>query len=142
MRRAARLAGVLERYTSAHDRCWFAVWNGFGHGYLAFDPAGLPVIKLPDREMVLLCGSLSAAASNLAAEPWEQSANLWWPDDRAWCVATDLDFKSTYIGGAQPLINALLRDDTLEPNQGVGMAGGRRCRRGHATLQRLLPTRP
>jgi hypothetical protein len=23
---------------------------------------------------------------------------VWWPDDRAWCVATDIDLNSTYIG--------------------------------------------
>jgi hypothetical protein len=57
---------------------------------------------------------LAAAASSFAAEDWDQSANLWWPDDDAWCVATELDFKSTYIGGPESLITALVGDRALE----------------------------
>jgi hypothetical protein len=109
---ASRLASVLGSYTSTPDCCWFAVWHGFGT--FPLDLEGVPLIELPDREMVLLTGPLSAAASNFAAEPWEQSANLWWPDDHAWCIATELDFKSTYIGGPDSLINALLGDEMRE----------------------------
>jgi hypothetical protein len=46
---------------------------------------------------------------------WEdQSPTLWWPDDRAWFVATDIDYPWTYIGGSTELIDEPLADDRLE----------------------------
>jgi hypothetical protein len=53
-------------------------------------------------------------ASKLAFNGWEQSPNLWWPDDRSWCVATEVDGYSTYVGGSAACIEAILRDDRLE----------------------------
>lgn len=43
-----------------------------------------------------------------------QSPSLWWPDDRAWVVATDVDLNSTYVGGSAALVAALLADPGLE----------------------------
>lgn len=56
--------------------------------------------------------------------PTYQSANLWWPDDRAWCVATEIDFNTTYIAGSRTLLDALLGSGALEvyeasPTDGV-----------------------
>ena len=47
----------------------------------------------------------------------QQSANLWWPKDRAWCVATEIDFDTTYIGGTQSAISAILACEALEAYQ-------------------------
>lgn len=43
-----------------------------------------------------------------------QSANLWWPDDRAWCVATEIDFMTTYIAGTAEAIAAIVARADLE----------------------------
>ena len=59
-------------------------------------------------------GPVGLAATNLADEPAEQSANLWWPDDRAWFVATDIDLMTTYVGGSAACIADLLAADGLE----------------------------
>jgi hypothetical protein len=40
--------------------------------------------------------------------------SLWWPEDRAWCVGTDIDLMSTYVGGSKACIDAVLADDRLE----------------------------
>ena len=40
--------------------------------------------------------------------------NLWWPEDRAWIVATEIDFMETYIGGSAECINQLLSGPDLE----------------------------
>ena len=64
--------------------------------------------------MWLLRGSLELATANLAPEPSEQSVNLWWPADRSWCVATDIDLMSTYVGGSADCISALLDATELE----------------------------
>ena len=45
---------------------------------------------------------------------WGQCANLWWPADRAWCVASELDLEWTYVGGPRGLIDAILADDRIE----------------------------
>jgi len=36
------------------------------------------------------------------------------PADRAWCVATEIDFAWTYVGGSRELIDAILADARLE----------------------------
>jgi len=77
--------------------------------------------------------SLEEAQAGLAAwvaslEPSYQSANLWWPRDRAWCVATEIDFNTTYVAGTQGLVDALLACEALkayqvEPTDGVAYDG-------------------
>jgi hypothetical protein len=67
------------------------------------------------REYLLYQGPISTA-SVLSAEswPWKQTPNLWWPAGREWCVATEIDLYSTYIGGSEELIAAVLDDQRLE----------------------------
>jgi hypothetical protein len=77
----------------------------------------LPVVELPWREYRLLTGPLDAAREvgrlfNDVFDP--HSPNLIWPDDHAWCVATDVDLASTYIAGPQALADELLADPRLE----------------------------
>ena len=53
-----------------------------------------------------------------------QSANLWWPEDRAWCVATEIDLETTYVGGSQAAVAAVVEHSALEayrvePTDGV-----------------------
>ncbi|MFI5086032.1 MAG: hypothetical protein ACHP7K_08890 [Actinomycetales bacterium] len=44
----------------------------------------------------------------------EQSANLAWPADRRWCLATEIDFDSTLIGGSAALVDAVVAHPGLE----------------------------
>ena len=39
---------------------------------------------------------------------------MWWPADRAWFVATEIDSFSTYVGGSQAAIDAVLASPNLE----------------------------
>ena len=64
--------------------------------------------------MVVVRGAVRDAVRNLAPEPHEQSANLWWPADRAWCVVTDIDLTSTYVGGSAVCIAELRATPGLE----------------------------
>ena len=45
---------------------------------------------------------------------WGQAPNIWWPEDRAWCVATDIDSFDTYVGGSKPCIEQVLVHPDLE----------------------------
>jgi hypothetical protein len=39
---------------------------------------------------------------------------MWWPADRAWFVATEVDGFSSYVGGSQTAIDAVLASPELE----------------------------
>lgn len=63
--------------------------------------AQLPRFDLPHRSYFLLAGSVSAASQMQDPGPlveWRHP-DLFWPEDRRWFVATDVDFWSLYIGG-------------------------------------------
>lgn len=107
---AARLVPVLRRHTATPDDCWFGIW----HGHDAASTLQAPTLVLPDREHWLLRGPVELALANMADEPFEQSANLFWPADRSWCVATEVDAMSTYVGGSTELVAELLATPGLE----------------------------
>jgi hypothetical protein len=112
VRQTASLAAVLERFTTMPSECWFGVWEGYGAA--PYSLRAVPRISMPQRPMVLLRGPLSAASTAFLKRGWPESASLWWPDDRSWCVATDIDLMSTYVGGSVECVAALLADDRLE----------------------------
>lgn len=109
---ARRLAAVLARHTAASESCWFGVWEGKGLLHRALHAA--PTFELPQRPMWLLGAPIHAAASSPYPRGWGDSANLWWPDDRAWCVGTEIDLMTTYVGGSQDCIEAVLAEESLE----------------------------
>ena len=43
-----------------------------------------------------------------------QSPNLFWPADRSWCVATEIDVDSTVVAGSTALVEAVLARGDLE----------------------------
>ena len=101
----------LRRATETPDGCWFSVWEGFG----GMDDQGVDErVELPQRSYFLARGSIDHVLPSTLDAPWDQSPNLWWPDDRAWIVTTEIDFAWTYVGGSSELIEGLLDDDRLE----------------------------
>lgn len=110
---AARLADILGQHTATPERCWFAVWEGFAALALPRDET-VPMLPIPQRNMLLLSGPLSGITTSMCEDGWDQRASLWWPDDRAWCVATDVDLMATYIGGNRACITELIHDRELE----------------------------
>ncbi len=109
---ASVLAELLAEHTTTRTACYFAVWEGFGA--LAVDSDSAPKFAMPDRRMLLFSGPLPAITTSLERRPWDRSASMWWPDDRSWCVATDVDLMSTYIGGTRMCIESLIADERLE----------------------------
>ena len=104
------ILAVLARHTSARDRCAFGIWNGYGS--LAQRHPGVPRLVLPNRTYLMFEGPLEAVMDLVFGDPG-QPPNIWWPGDRAWCVATDIDAHSTYVGGSRECVAALL-DTGLE----------------------------
>jgi hypothetical protein len=118
------LTAVLARHTESSERCWFAFWNGFGG--LRHEIALAPTFEAPYREYHLLAGPVEALSES-ADDVGYQSANLWWPNDHAWCVATEIDLDTTYIA-----CDLVCRDELLgaseiealeiEPSSGIDFA--------------------
>lgn len=107
----AELVELLRTETSTPDDCWFCVWEGFG----CVDDSGVSVrVELPQRSYLLARGPIERAFDSFGSHPWDQSPSLWWPEDRAWVVATEVDFAWTYVGGTAGLIERLLTDPALE----------------------------
>jgi hypothetical protein len=125
------LVGVLASHTNTPEHCWFAAWEGWG------DPVFMtlagsnddsapplptviarpkrPTFKLPGRGYYLARGPLTSALDTVyGVASHYQSASIWWPDDRAWCVATEVDFDWTYVGGSTACIADVLAHDQLE----------------------------
>jgi hypothetical protein len=55
--------------------------------------------------------ALSKALGDLALV---QTPNLWWPAERSWCVASEIDLTWSFVGGSSQLISALVADDRIE----------------------------
>jgi hypothetical protein len=75
-------------------------------------------VHLPHRDYLLLVGPLFAALQ-VGWRPtadWfhPQSPNLFWPADRAWCVASEVDFDSTLVGGTAELVSDILQAPALD----------------------------
>lgn len=151
---------VLQRWTPPQQPCLMAIWEGFGWvdgqgaglygvGGSAELPAAYPAevlagprLRTPFRDYLLFTGPLRSAQQLGHRTPealrgqwpdeWlaRQSPNLLWPDDRSWCVATEIDFDSTLVGGPADLVDALLATPALEaypvsPGDDLGLYGDR-----------------
>ncbi|POH58414.1 hypothetical protein [Arthrobacter glacialis] len=118
------LAGLLTIHTATPEDIFHAVWVGWG----GFEPGvgyGVPVsgdgnlaVAGGFREYFVFHGN----GANLAQPPWfgdagrlnAQSPNLAWPQDKSWCMATEIDFDSTVVGGSAELIAAVVHSLELE----------------------------
>lgn len=112
---ALPLRDILLRHTS-RDPCWLGVWSGYGReSYRAHVPQ--PVASFDSgggREWDLFRAPLREAFLPVIGCPFVQRANLVWDANRSWWLTTDIDLNSSYIGGGEPLIEALLGSDKLE----------------------------
>jgi hypothetical protein len=88
---------VLSTHTTTPELCYFAIWDGYGHL-----PKTDSTIYIPGQRMQLYQGPVSAAGEGVPGADIgiviRYRPNIWWPADRAWCVATEIDLNSTYIG--------------------------------------------
>ncbi|TWP38343.1 hypothetical protein [Leekyejoonella antrihumi] len=130
------LIDVLRNHTRDVDRCWFCLWDGYGWdtaasysstaallGDQTAPPVGSadpvpdavrngPRVSLPSRSYFLYQGDLADALAFVDSE--QQTPKLWWPQDRSWCVATEIDLPWTYVGGSDELIRSIVEDSRLE----------------------------
>jgi hypothetical protein len=108
------LASRLAPATTTPAECFFAVWHGFGGLSPRFR---LATLYLPHREYHVFAGPLANVTTGSGySTVWfsYQSPNLWWPADRAWCVATEVDHAWTYVGASRKVVDDILADPRLE----------------------------
>jgi len=72
----------------------------------------MPKVGSPQRQYYLATGPLAAAHEPV--DHSDRTASLWWPEDRAWCVATEVDLSWTYVGGSQECIASILAHPGIE----------------------------
>jgi len=122
------LVNHLTDFTSSSERTCFCLWVGYlGGASATFALPGTPranrpirerpthVVALPRREYGLVEAPLSfATALGGVSDGIHKAANLWWPEDRAWCVASEIDLRWTYVGGPSELIARILSDERVE----------------------------
>jgi hypothetical protein len=123
LKTAQLLVDVLRPHTDSPEHCWFGLWEGWADD-LPDELRSAAVLQVPERHMYLHEGTIDDALRNLSSWKWRyRSPNLWWPDDRRWCVATAIDFRWTYVGGSSECVTELLSNPSLEgvrlaPNEG------------------------
>ncbi len=122
------LSRFLSDYTGTPDEYYFAVWDGYGSfsagsSAIMTTSGGIPLLPPVDvdrakrikgvgRKYLLYSGPPSF--DDFFDFPGLDGPNIWWPADRSWCVSTDIDLDSTYIGASEDCIERLLRHPSLE----------------------------
>ena len=109
---ARTLQNVLARATEDSVPCWFGIWEGFGS--LTEAQRTAPAIEAPGRRWHLFRAPLDHLEQSFVDGFDNQTANLAWPEDRSWCLATEIDAEVTYVGGNKELISAILEASDLE----------------------------
>jgi hypothetical protein len=133
---AAALVELLSQHTATPTACWLCLWEGYGYNTAMWmtavrasrehrpppphelqPPSAAQFgellkrrkrVSLPGRDYLLFEGPVAQA------QGWQDGPNLWWPQDRAWCVASEIDFPYTYVGGSKALIDDILGHPDLE----------------------------
>jgi hypothetical protein len=122
------LLSILAAEGSRGMECRFGIWEGWGANWRTFAQpldelpefvsTSAAVVTLPGRSYYLFHGPVEAAlqCGFWSTPTWfqAQSPNLFWPVDASWCVATEIDFDSTLVGGSSELIARILADPSLE----------------------------
>lgn len=108
----AELSRVL-RQCSNTERVLYALWYGYG----GMRPENAELIELPQRPMEVIAGSIDDAARPFGIPG--RTANLWWASDRQWCVATDIDLMTTYIGASARRASPLACSPVPAPSPGA-----------------------
>jgi hypothetical protein len=77
----------------------------------------MPRVNLPGRDYLLLTGQLPTTTEAGWRDELDwlgRSPNLFWPADRSWFVASEIDFDSTLVAGSSKLVAAILDAPELD----------------------------
>jgi len=131
------LFSVLAERTTTPDSCWLGIWEGWGtFGYprsMSFIGPEDPEVRRMSAELVeiaervrraprfehpgrsyLLAKSTCEVICEIGRPPLDVTPSLVWPEDRAWCVGSEIDFDSTLVAASEECVTALIAEDGLE----------------------------
>lgn len=111
-----RLKQILPGHTITPDRVFHAAWDGTEPATQQMF-ASMPRLVAPIRTYLVFLGDMAGPFVELPDDlPYWRSliVNVWWPEDRAWCVMTEIDFAETYVGCSHACARALIADDELQ----------------------------
>jgi hypothetical protein len=108
---ARSISEVLAGFTTTPATCYFGLWEGFGGSEL---PPDVQLFESNRRVMGLFEGPIGDVTHSFSSWPGSQLANIWWPQDRAWFVVSEIDYDSTIVAGSRECIDALLRTSGVE----------------------------
>ena len=106
---------ALGSYTATPSKAYAAIWEGWTS---MAPPPQAPRVEIPNRAMLLFTGPVEALR-DAPAVAWYGSAagiyqdpHLVWPEDRAWCLACEVDEEIEFTvgcsgGASQALARAL-----------------------------------
>jgi hypothetical protein len=128
------LIEILSGTSPENRTCFFALWDGWSWGPgTPYVPIGeepndpqyaihdffitipeqvfdMKKLEVPNRAYFLLKGELKETLNigELHGD-WftPRPPNIIWPEDKNWCVASEIDFEVTLIGGSEKLINQI-----------------------------------
>jgi len=101
----ARLTALLSAHTSTPGRCTFLFHGSWFNQPV---PHGAAEITFWNASYIAVAGDPAELLS------FPVSAELWWPADHSWVVATPLDNESSFIGCGLATARAILDDDGME----------------------------
>jgi hypothetical protein len=107
-----RLCELLAVHTQTAGQCFFGVSEIWGDLPDSFRE-GAPLVA----GSRIVSGPLFALPQTSFGHTRYRGPNLWWPNDHAWCVVSDIDFLETYVGGSGRCIEQLIADPGLEVMQ-------------------------
>lgn len=115
------------RGTLPCESIYYGLWHGYGWIQPGSDEAPPDSrfavakrtgLELPYRTYLTAQGDLGLVTQIGAIfggqEGQYQSPNLWWPASHEWFVYTDIDCRSTIVGGSRDLIDTLVQSTELE----------------------------
>lgn len=130
------LCEILALHTSTPSSCWLTVWAGFGDLPEKWNRTA-PQVLQPDREYYIFERPLDEVVE--FSRQVESSPNQWWPQDHAWCVASEIDFDSTLVAGSQDLVTEVVAHAGIEALQ---VASGDDLSINGDTINPLPPGQP
>ena len=107
------LVELLAEWTATPGELVAGFWEGWGELGLP----GAPQLSWQGREMFLCRTSTAELSDPLWAERGGFSGlspQLLWPADRAWVVASEIDWDSTIVAGARLVVDSVLADERFE----------------------------
>lgn len=118
---------LVARILKAHSRTKTVIY-GLWDGYAELDlypelQRNSNQLRLPGRRFFLTAKSIEDSVEPFGIP--RRTANLWWSESRQWCVVTDIDLMTTYVGSSKSCAHALVSCEALEAmsvdsRQGIG----------------------